>query len=423
MATRNKQRLNKTNTSVTNTATSSKRRGLQLRNTNSNTNKKQRVDDVISSSDSDADEYDDNNDDRQLQQHVDSESENEYEDADNARIRIAKQYLQNVKSSIVNEDYRDDEHASDNDNDHNELTNTQIDELKRGITSSDDYLQSQINDKLQSNLTVQQRRHTIPIAETLHHNLSDSSDAIHKFKGHSKPVTCCAVSDKYIVSGSLDGSIQYYDLHTNQRIHTFPRARLSGELGHKSSILTCDITDNSHYIATAGHDHNIHLWDTRANTLIQKITSSHRDIITSLRFSPENNELYSASYDRTVKVYNVAMNADTDDNESVLSYLDTLYGHTSHVTSLCTLQSSHVLSGGYDKSLRMFNKEKQTQLLYKGSQSSIDCISMFNDNTYISGNQDGQIQLWNSNKKNQYKQLIMHIEYQHNETVILRISI
>ena len=55
---------------------------------------------------------------------------------------------------------------------------------------------------------------------------------------------------------------------------------------------------------TGGLDKVIHIWSTESNKLIGHL-NQHRDAVTGLKFRKGHNQLYSSSFDRTVKVWNV----------------------------------------------------------------------------------------------------------------------
>lgn len=75
---------------------------------------------------------------------------------------------------------------------------------------------------------------------------------------------------------------------------------------HTDTIYALVYHPNSQFLASAGYDHHIHLWDintaepTRLRTL-----KDHSDTVYALAFHPQGHLLASASADRTVKVWNV----------------------------------------------------------------------------------------------------------------------
>lgn len=90
-------------------------------------------------------------------------------------------------------------------------------------------------------------------------------------------------------------------------------------------------------------------------------------------------ELYSGSDDRTIKIWN------TDD----MNYIDTLYGHQSEVMGLDSLVRERAISCGRDTSVRIWKILEETQLLFKGHTSSIDCVNFITEDSFVSGSDDG----------------------------------
>lgn len=64
--------------------------------------------------------------------------------------------------------------------------------------------------------------------------------------------------------------------------------------------------------------------DSRSAAVTPQGFPQHRDIVTGLAFRDGTHELYSGSFDRTVKIWSL------DDR----AYVDTLYGHQSEVGTL-----------------------------------------------------------------------------------------
>jgi len=65
----------------------------------------------------------------------------------------------------------------------------------------------------------------------------------------------------------------------------------------------------------------------------------HRDTITGLKFDRENDQIYSVSADRSLKVWNIRE----------MTYMDSHYGHTSSIFGLDTYGEDRVISCGLDR--------------------------------------------------------------------------
>lgn len=65
--------------------------------------------------------------------------------------------------------------------------------------------------------------------------------------------------------------------------------------------------------ATGSRDNLIHIWSTESDKIVGTF-KQHRDAVSGLAFRKSSNQLYSASFDRSVKVWNV----------DELSYIETL---------------------------------------------------------------------------------------------------
>jgi WD40 repeat protein len=70
----------------------------------------------------------------------------------------------------------------------------------------------------------------------------------------------------------------------------------------------------------------------------------HRGPVSSLVFREGSTELFSGSFDRTVKIWNV------EDR----TYMNTLFGHQSEVLSIDCLRKERVLAAGRDRSMQLF---------------------------------------------------------------------
>ncbi|XP_012530275.2 periodic tryptophan protein 2 homolog [Monomorium pharaonis] len=125
------------------------------------------------------------------------------------------------------------------------------------------------------------------------------------FHEHTSSISSVLFSHnrKFIVSASLDGTARAYDLarYRNFRTLTSPRPV-------QFSCLAIDASDE--FLAAGGQDFfDVYLWSMKLGTLLE-ILSGHEGPIASLAFNPNpaSTELVSASWDKTLKIWNAIEN-------------------------------------------------------------------------------------------------------------------
>jgi ribosomal RNA-processing protein 9 len=193
-------------------------------------------------------------------------------------------------------------------------------------------------------------------------------------------------------------------VETGHKQRIFPSAKRFGP-----SIFSVAISDDGAVAAWAGADKKVtrvlHLKFAALHKLLVTFTQvyahdfrsgkaaepfvGHRAAITSLAFRCNTRQLFSGSHDRTVKVWNM----------DEMCYIETLYGHHSEVLGLDSLYQERALSVGSDRTLRLWKVVDETQLIFRGHEASIDCVSMTNEEIFVSGSQDGCVAVWSVRKK------------------------
>ncbi|KAI9884297.1 MAG: hypothetical protein M1823_003927 [Watsoniomyces obsoletus] len=194
-------------------------------------------------------------------------------------------------------------------------------------------------------------------------------------------------------------------------------------VGHVDQILTVAASEDGRFVVTGGRDGRLIVWNAVDLTPLRMFTQ-HREAITSLAFRKgSTNQLYSGSRDRTIKLWSL--------NE--LAYVETLFGHQDEVVDLAALAQERCVSvGARDRSARLWKVVEETQLVFRGgagrtgtisssemankgnpsnnnkhgrniissyAEGSMDCIAMIDEETFVTGSDNGSISLWTLQKK------------------------
>jgi len=342
----------------------------------------------------------------------DEEEEFANEDPAAKRIRLAEQYLANTQKEVL-EDGGFDAAEVDKEN----LSRRMGDRLKEDTAESKGKLYRWLADGLDW------RRADQKVART-----------------DGKSVSGVAVHGSFVYTASKDMSISKWELPPNQRniggekksqrLRKKPKriAYTRGGKGnkgdrdaqhHHAAILCIAVSSDGRFLVTGGADNKLIVWD--ASTLkTLKVFIQHRDSVTSLAFRRGTNQLYSASKDRTVKIWSL--------NE--LAYVETLFGHQDEVVDVSALaQEKCVTVGARDRTARLWKVVEESQLVFRGggapstksrtakdslrddsgidtpataksyNEGSMDRVACIDDETFITGSDNGSLSLWNIHKK------------------------
>lgn len=116
----------------------------------------------------------------------------------------------------------------------------------------------------------------------------------------------------------------------------------------------------------------------------------HRDTITGITFDKENDQFYTVSNDRALKVWNIRE----------MMYMDSHYGHQSDVLCLDQYSRDRVISCGLDRQVIFWKVNEDSELIYRNPEHFTDTVSVVNNHFFVtSSSSDNCLDLWIMNKK------------------------
>ncbi|KAK7910955.1 pre-rRNA processing protein [Apiospora marii] len=335
-----------------------------------------------------------------------SDSENEGETAAEKRLRLATRYLENVKEQVQEVGFN----AEDVDR---EIL------LERRLREDVAEAKGKVYRTIAGELAPEKASHTL-------------------FRGNTLATTSVATCAPFAYTVHKDRTLvkwRLQDLPANQFPQTTkkkpkkqapPRrqpdkvlsrqgdrtkaAKNKNYQGHTGEILCVAASEDGQYVVTGGSDRRLIIHDAKTLKPLRVFTH-HRDAVTGLAFRRGTNQLYTASKDRTVKVWSL-------EDGPPFAYVETLYGHADEVVDIAALsQERCVTVGARDRTARLWKVVEESQLVFRGGgsekktkgdhmnpkslalENTMDRVAMLDDELFVTGSQNGSISLWSISKK------------------------
>ncbi|KAF2710469.1 WD40 repeat-like protein [Pleomassaria siparia CBS 279.74] len=357
-------------------------------------------------------------------------SDDEGETAAEKRLRLAERYLDSIRVEVEDDGGFD---AADIDRD-------------------------LISERLKEDVAETKGKIYRKIAEHL-----DLEKASHIFgkSGLHRSITGCAVRLPYAWTISKDLVIEKWELAdprtyneqapdrpTNVTPRRTPKrllwrkgnknnAKDRNYIGHTGPILSIAVSDSGKFLATGDESARLIIWDAETLTP-RRMFTQHRDSITSLAFRRGTEQLYSASSDRSVKIWSA----------SELAYIDTLLGHQDSLVGIAGgldgVQETCISVGGRDRTAILWKVVEETMLKFNGggtakqkgmeklrkgrfgdktrpngnaaetnsvpedededvpiayAEGSMDCVALLDAGIFVTGSDNGGLSLWSDKRK------------------------
>jgi eukaryotic-like serine/threonine-protein kinase len=158
--------------------------------------------------------------------------------------------------------------------------------------------------------------------------------------------------------------------------------------GHSDLLWTVAWSPNGKYIASAGTDRTVQVWNATDGSHIYTYTG-HNDTVYGVAWSRDSTQLASASYDKTVQVWH-ALDG---------TYPQIYTGHTSWVWSVSwSPDGGRIASGGGDRTVQIWRAADASHVYtYKGHNGFVHAVAWSPDSRYIaSASTDQTVQIWDA---------------------------
>jgi WD40 repeat protein len=145
-------------------------------------------------------------------------------------------------------------------------------------------------------------------------------------------------NNQMIATASKDGMVRLWTTN-GELLRTYP--------GHTKSVYTVAFSPDGHLLASGSDDNTIKIWQVDLDSLEtipdrepipRQTLTVHKDAVTNLNFSPDGKQLLSASYDNTIKLWQI------EDESGKPQLVKSIKAHEGGVTGAIFIKSGEAIA-------------------------------------------------------------------------------
>jgi len=188
---------------------------------------------------------------------------------------------------------------------------------------------------------------------------------------HRGPIAGIAAHGHYVATAGYDNRVILWDARSHRALSR----------GHHDHLVNqCAFSADGHWLLTASSDYSARVWAVPSMRL-HAVLGGHTDDVDMAVFSPDDRRIATCALDRSVRIFDLTGRC-----------LQEMRGHTGNVLSLVWSQDArHVISSSVDGSVRRWDADRGVEVQSTELNVRTDSIEIDSDGVVYAGDDLGRI--------------------------------